>query len=96
MLGALTINTIVTFGAILVVLVVGMVVSYPDLAVVPIVVACVVVAVVVPIVVFPITYTIWGAIDLAMHPLEPAEALDAARAVASRPAAGTDGAPRGT
>jgi hypothetical protein len=96
MLGAVTINTIVTFGAILVVLVVGMIASYPDLAVVPIVVACLVVAVVVPIVVFPFTYTIWGAIDLAMHPLQPAEADDAARALVGRPATGTGGASQGT
>ena len=71
MVGAITINTILTFGAILVVLVVGMIVTYPEIAVVP-------------IVVFPFTYTIWGAIDLAMHPLQPAEAADAARAVAAR------------
>ena len=84
MVGAITINTILTFGAILVVLVVGMIVTYPEIAVVPIVAGCLVVAVLVPIVVFPFTYTIWGAIDLAMHPLQPAEAADAARAVAAR------------
>ena len=84
MVGAITINTILTFGAILVVLVVGMIVTYPDIAVVPIVAGCLVVAVLVPIVAFPFTYTIWGAIDLAMHPLQPAEAADAARAVAAR------------
>ena len=77
MVGAITINTILTFGAILVVLVVGMIVTYPEIAVVPIVAGCLVVA-------FPFTYTIWGAIDLAMHPLQPAEAADAARAVAAR------------
>ena len=37
MVGAITINTILTFGAILVVLVVGMIVTYPEIAVVPIV-----------------------------------------------------------
>jgi uncharacterized protein (DUF983 family) len=84
MVGAITINTILTFGAILVVLVVGMIVTYPEIAVVPIVAGCLVVAVLVPIVVFPFTYTIWGAIDLAMHPLQPAEAADAARALAAR------------
>ena len=84
MLGAVTINTIVTFGAILVVLVVGMVVGYPEIPVVPIVAGCVAVAVVVPVVIFPFTYTIWGAIDLAMHPLDAAEAADAAAAVGAR------------
>jgi hypothetical protein len=84
MVGAVTINTILTFGVILVVLVVGMIVTYPDIAVVPIVTACVVVAVVVPVLAFPFTHTIWGAIDLAMHPLQPDEVADAAGAVAAR------------
>jgi uncharacterized protein (DUF983 family) len=77
MLGAVTINTIITFGLLLAVLVVGMVLSYPDIAVAPIVIGCVAVAVVVPVVVFPITHTIWGAVDLAMHPLTPEEVADA-------------------
>lgn len=83
LLGALTINTIVTFGAIAVVLVAGMIATYPDIAVVPILLGCLLVAVVVPVLVFPVTYTVWGAIDLAMHPLQPDEVDDAARAVAS-------------
>ena len=82
MVGAITVSTILTFGAILVVLVIGMIVTYPEIATVPIVVGCVAVAVVVPIVAFPITHTLWAAIDLAMHPLSPAEAADAAAAVA--------------
>ena len=96
MVGAITINTILTFGAILVVLVVGMIVTYPEIAVVPIVAGCLVVAVLVPIVVFPFTYTIWGAIDLAMHPLQPAEAADAARALAARSVGSGDERPPGT
>jgi uncharacterized protein (DUF983 family) len=96
MVGAITINTILTFGAILVVLVVGMIVTYPEIAVVPIVTACLVVAVLVPIVAFPFTYTIWGAIDLAMHPLQPAEAADAARAVAARSVGSGGGSSQGT
>ena len=89
MLGSLTVNTILTLGAILAVLVVGMVVTYPDFAVVPVVVACVAVAVVVPLVVYPFTWTIWGAVDLAMHPLQPAEIADADAARRQKPATGT-------
>ena len=54
MLGSLTVNTILTFGVILVVVVVGMIVTYPDIAVVPIVLACVAVAVLVPLLVYPV------------------------------------------
>jgi len=77
MLGSLTVNTILTFGVILVVVVVGMIVTYPDIAVVPIVLACVAAAVLV----YPFTSTIWAAIDLAMHPLQPAEVADASAAL---------------
>ena len=74
-------NTIVTFGLVGVVLVVGVIATYPDVAVVPILAVAVPVAVVVPIVFYPISYTLWAAIDLAMRPLEPAEEAEAAAAV---------------
>jgi uncharacterized protein (DUF983 family) len=77
LVGALTINTIVTFGLLAVVLVVGIVLSYPDIALVPILVAAAVVTVLVPIVGYPFSYTIWAAVDLAMRPLEPDEVADA-------------------
>jgi uncharacterized protein (DUF983 family) len=77
-LGAVTMNIIVTFGLIAVVLLVGSIASYPDLAVVPMLVAGVVVAVMTPIVFYPFSYTLWAAVDLAMRPLEPAELADAA------------------
>jgi uncharacterized protein (DUF983 family) len=78
LLGALTINTIVTFGLLAMVLLVGSILSYPDIAVVPMLIAAAVVAVVVPIVFYPFSYTIWAAVDLTMRPLEPAEQADAA------------------
>jgi uncharacterized protein (DUF983 family) len=88
MLGSLTVNMILTFGAILAVVVVGMIVTYPDIAVVPIVVGCIAVALVAPLLVYPFTSTIWGAIDLAMHPLQPAEAADASAALRREPVEG--------
>jgi hypothetical protein len=89
MVGSLSVNIILTFGAILVVVVVGMIVTYPDIAVVPIVLACIAVAVLVPLLVYPFTSTIWAAIDLAMHPLQPAEVADAAAALRQDPASET-------
>jgi uncharacterized protein (DUF983 family) len=77
-LGATTINIIVTFALIAAVLIVGSIVSYPDLAVVPMTIATVVIALVVPVVFYPFSYTLWAAVDLAMRPLEPAELADAA------------------
>jgi uncharacterized protein (DUF983 family) len=78
LLGALTINTIVTFGLLAAVLLVGTILSYPDIAVVPMLIAAAVVAVGVPIVFYPFSYTVWAAVDLTMRPLDPAEQADAA------------------
>jgi uncharacterized protein (DUF983 family) len=85
LLGALTMNTIVTFGLLAVVLLVGTVLSYPDIAVVPMLIAAAAVSVVVPIVFYPFSYTIWAAVDLAMRPLDPAEQADAAAHAAPPP-----------
>jgi hypothetical protein len=80
-LGATTINTIVTFGLFGLVMLVGFIATYPDIAAVPILVGSIAIAVVVPIVFYPVSYTVWAAIDLAMRPLEPAERADAATAL---------------
>jgi uncharacterized protein (DUF983 family) len=77
-LGALTMNTIVTFGALTIAMVVGFVVTAPDIPVLPFVLALAAVAVVVPIVIYPFTYTLWLAFDLRVHPPESAELADAA------------------
>jgi uncharacterized protein (DUF983 family) len=88
MLGAMTMNTIVTFGCLAVVLVVGTVTTAPDIPVLPLVLLSVAVAVVVPLVFYPFSYTLWAAVDLQMRPLEPAEIADAAHAVAADPPEG--------
>lgn len=67
-LGAVVIATILTFGAVIVAVAVGLVATAPDFAVVPLMVLVVVVAVVVPVAVYPVSYTLWQAIDLAMRP----------------------------
>ena len=78
MLGAVTINTIVTFGLLAAVLLVGTILSYPDIAVVPMLIASGAVAILVPIIFYPFSYTVWAAVDLAMRPLDAAEQADAA------------------
>jgi uncharacterized protein (DUF983 family) len=77
LLGAVTINTIVTFGLLAAVLLVGTILSYPDIAVVPMLIASGAVAILVPIIFYPFSYTIWAAVDLAMRPLDAAEQADA-------------------
>ena len=78
-------NTIVTFGLLAAVLLVGSILSYPDIAVVPMLIVAGLVAVVVPIVFYPFSYTIWAAVDLTMRPLDAAEQADAALHAAEAP-----------
>jgi uncharacterized protein (DUF983 family) len=84
LLGALTMNIIVTFGLLVVVLLVGIILSYPDVALVPILAVAVPLMILVPIAFYPFSYTLWAAVDLTMHPLEPADVADAAAHAARR------------
>ena len=86
-LRSMTVNVILTFGTMLVAMGVGVVLSYPDVAVLPIFIAIVAIAVVMPFAIFPMTYSIWLAVDLFMRAPEPEELADAAAAVASGAAA---------
>jgi len=76
-LGSLGMNIIVSFAVLFIVMIAGLIIAYPDfeqpwrLAGI-----CVAVAVVVPLVFFPFSKTLWGAIDLAMRPLEPDDDVD--------------------
>jgi uncharacterized protein (DUF983 family) len=82
--GAMTINTIATFGLLTVVLIVVTVATYPELPIVPFVISMLVAAVVVPVVLYPFSYTGWSAVDLAMHRPEPAELAEMQLFVAGR------------
>jgi hypothetical protein len=67
----------VTFAALAVVLAAGILASYPHIAVVPMLVAGGLVVVVLPVLCYPMSYTVWAAIDLLMHPLDAGEMADA-------------------
>ena len=82
-LGAVTMNTIVTFGLLAVMMTVGFIMTSPDIPVLPFVLALSATALVVPVIIYPFTYTMWLAFDLAVHPLDEVEALEAAVAVES-------------
>lgn len=75
-LGALGMNTIVTFGTLALTMAVGLIATYPDIATGPLVAVCVTVAVVVPLVFYPFSKTLWSAVDLAMRPLDPDDDVD--------------------
>ena len=71
--GDLGINTIVSFGLLLVVLLVGFLAFWPTPPIKAIIVASVGVAVGMPLAFFPFSKTIWLAFDLITRPLEPGE-----------------------
>lgn len=73
--GDLGINTIVSFGALFVTLIVGFALTYPDVPGLALFLSAVGVAAIVPLLFFPFSKTIWLAIDLVMRPLEPDEVL---------------------
>jgi uncharacterized protein (DUF983 family) len=84
-LGAVTMNTIVTFGALTIFMVVGFVLTVPDVPVFGFVAGLMVIGVVLPILIYPFTYTMWLALDLTVHPPDEAElARAAAASVATR------------
>ncbi len=68
--GSLGFNTVISFGALLLTIVIGVVMTAPDIAVVPLTVAAVAVAVFTPLAMFPFSRTLWSAVDLMMRPLE--------------------------
>lgn len=75
-IGALGINTVVSFGAVMLAVVTAFIATYPDGWVAGAVAFVVAVAVVVPLAFYPVSKTVWCAIDLAMRPLDPDDEVD--------------------
>jgi uncharacterized protein (DUF983 family) len=75
-IGALGMNTVVTFGLLALTLVGSVAIMWDDRRALPIFVACFAVAGLTPILFFGNSQTLWSAIDLAMRPVEPADDVD--------------------
>lgn len=73
MTGDIGINTIVTFGALLVTMLGFFLLTWPELPVTAMVVSCVAVTVVLPVAFYPSSKTLWLAFDLMFNPLRPGE-----------------------
>ncbi len=83
MLGAMAINFILTGGALLVTMLVGVIATYPDVALIPVLGSTIGVTLGVGVLGYPITYTTWLAIDLYMRPIEEDDGTEHARTVVS-------------
>lgn len=72
-LGAAAISAMLVLGALVVAMTAGVIATLPDIAVLPLVLGLGVGAVALPIVIYPVSYTVWQAVDLAMRPPEPGD-----------------------
>jgi hypothetical protein len=75
-IGAVGINTIVTFGLLFVTLIGGFLLTIDERRAAPIFISCFLVAGLTPFLFFGTSQTLWSAIDLAMRPLEPRDDVD--------------------
>lgn len=82
--GAVIINTAVSFGAFVLVFGGLVVASWPNVVWTAVLAATVFVNGTLPVVFYPLSKTLWLALELSWHPLEPAE-IEAAQARASLP-----------
>ena len=72
-LGALAISAVLVLGLLVVAMGIGIALTLPDVAVVPLLLILGVGAIVLPILLYPVSYTLWQAVDLAMRPPEPGD-----------------------
>lgn len=76
--GAMIINTIVIFATFLVSFGGLVLLTWPDVPWTTILIATLVINLIVPTVFYPLSKTVWLALELSWHPLEPAEVEAAA------------------
>lgn len=72
-LGATTANIILTFGTLLMTMLILIVFTAPDVPVVPLTMICVGIALLGPAIFYPFSFTLWQAIDLWMRRPTPEE-----------------------
>ena len=77
-LGAAAMNIILTGGSLLSVMGLGVILTYPEIPIWPMLIATVGVALLVGIGGYPTSYTVWLAVDLTMNPPDESELADAA------------------
>ncbi|MGA7227440.1 MAG: DUF983 domain-containing protein [Acidimicrobiia bacterium] len=82
--GALIINTTITFGTFIVIFVGGILITWPDVPWALLMGLTVGINLILPIVFYPQSKTIWNALEMSWHPLEDEEIREASRRVGSR------------
>lgn len=77
--GAVTINTVVIFATFLMVFGGSVLLTWPDVPWTGVLIVTLVVNLAVPTLFYPVSKTMWSALELSWHPLEPEE-IEAAAA----------------
>jgi hypothetical protein len=83
MLGAMAMSFITTGGLLLLTMGIGVVVTYPNVALVPVLVSTIGVTLLVGVGGYPISYTLWQAIDLYLRPISEDDGEEQPRGVAN-------------
>ena len=83
-LGALTIGLVLNIGLVIAAVGIAVALTVPDVPVVTLYVILASAAIVIPVVTWPLTHTIWIAIDLRVRPVGDAEAAEAAAWLSGR------------
>jgi uncharacterized protein (DUF983 family) len=68
-LGAAAMAAVIVLGPLVLALAVVLAITWPDVEVVPMMIVFLTAGVVLPIVLYPISYTMWQAVDLMMRPV---------------------------
>lgn len=82
-LGAMVVNIIISLGSLIIAMVAVIVATYPGIDVLPTTIVFLVLSVVVPTVFYPISFTLWSAIDLRIRPPQADELADMAEGLAA-------------
>jgi uncharacterized protein (DUF983 family) len=88
-LGALTIGLVLNIGLVIAAVGIAVALTVPDVPVVTLYVILASAAIVIPVVTWPLTHTIWIAIDLRVRPVGDGEAAEAADWLADQARAGS-------
>ena len=78
-LGALAISAVLVLGLLVVAMTIGIVATLPDVQVLTLLAILGVGAVVLPILLYPVSYTLWQGVDLAMRPPTPGDGTPPSR-----------------
>lgn len=81
MLGAMAISFITTGGSLLITMGAGVILTYPNVALGPVLGSTVLVTLLVGVGGYPISYTLWQAIDLYLRPLDEDDGEEHARTI---------------